>query len=141
MKNAAKVFGSTISKNAHREIRSLAPTLIDDFIAELWQLEAEMRSAVRTEVRDTKRVDGPATTVIDSSLISKQSGNALQRFAKQETSRESQMEPIPEGEILAKLEISKADLPSSEEVEVTLIPSPDSSETSACELIACAKET
>jgi hypothetical protein len=37
------------------EIKSLAPACIDDFKAELWQLETETRNAVRTEVRDTKK--------------------------------------------------------------------------------------
>jgi hypothetical protein len=55
MKNAAKRFASAHhQKTLIEEIKSLAPTPIDDFIAELWQLETETRNAVHTEVGDTK---------------------------------------------------------------------------------------
>jgi hypothetical protein len=84
---------------------------------------------VRTEVRETKKnfiTDGFGHRY-ESNIKATEARVAAIREARKQAEA-LKLQPIPESEIVAKLEKLKSDLPSAEEFEVTIISVPDASE-------------
>jgi hypothetical protein len=111
------------------EIKSLAPGCIDDFKAELSQLETETRNSVRTEVRDTKKniISDGFSHRFESNIKSVERRVTAIREARKQA-EQLKLEALPESEILARLEKLKAELPASDDYDVTIIPVPDTSD-------------
>ena len=92
-------------------------------------LKLETRNNVRTEVRETKKnfiTDGFSHRYESNIKAIEKRVAAIREARKQ--AEALKLQPIPESEIVAKLERLKAELPSAEEFEVTLIPVADPSE-------------
>lgn len=84
---------------------------------------------MRTEVRDTKKNEwtGAYSHRYESNIKAIDRRVAAIREARKQA-EDLKLQPIPESEIHAKLEKLKAELPSADEVEVTLVPVADPSE-------------
>ena len=111
------------------EIKSLAPACIDAFISELWQLETETRNSARTDVRDTRKnfLNDQYGHRFESNIKAVEQRVAAIREARKQAEA-LKLQPIPESEIVAQLETLKAELPSADEMEVTVVPVPYASE-------------